>query len=475
MKTTIYLKLISLSVILCFCLMSCDKFVDIDTPIDKVATKSVFNSDETAVAATLNLYIMMNASSTAIPYYISATGGMYTDELKSYSTTESVRSVYLNGLTSVNGPFLNIWKTGYNMIYQSNAVIEGCEQSKVITPSISKQLTAESLLMRAYWHLLLSNFYGDIPVVTSTDHQISSVAKKLPVSEVYKQVISDLLIAERDLSIEYLNGDTKTPISERIRPNKYAAMALLARVYLYDKQFSQAELYASKVIDNKALYSLPTTDKVFLKGSSEAIWQLARPIPNAATLNTYEAFYYTLTSKPSAGITNSITITDDLLNAFELSDLRKTLWLGKFKDATGEYNFPNKYKSKSTSLVEENTIVLRLAEQYLIRSEARAMINSFAGARDDLNAIRRRASLDDNLANDQIALINAILKERRIEFFSEWGYRLIDLNRTNKLDGVMNAYANQKGATWQSFKKYLPIPQRELDNNPNLKQNDGYN
>jgi hypothetical protein len=116
--------------------------------------------------------------------------------------------------------------------------------------------------------------------------------------------------------------------------------------------------------------------------------------------------------------------------------------------------------------------VLRLAEQYLIRAEARANQNNIAGAVDDINVIRTRAGLpavSQGVSKDQCLL--AIEQERRIELFTEWGHRWFDLKRTNRADAVLSTL---KSPNWQSADRLYPIPQSELETDVHLNQNPGY-
>src|SRR5690606_34695087 len=120
----------------------------------------------------------------------------------------------------------------------------------------------------------------------------------------------------------------------------------------------------------------------------------------------------------------------------------------------------------------EYSVVMRLAEQYLIRAEARAQQGNLAGpngAESDLDMVRNRAGLDDVVGMGKNALLDAIMRERRVELFTEFGHRWLDLIRTGRADSVLATKPD-----WDAQDKLWPIPQRELDTNPNLTQNDGY-
>src|SRR5262249_27204051 len=120
----------------------------------------------------------------------------------------------------------------------------------------------------------------------------------------------------------------------------------------------------------------------------------------------------------------------------------------------------------------EMVVLFRLAEQYLIRAEARAQQGNITGAAADLGAVRARAGLPSTPAPPDI--FTAILHERRVELFTEAGQRFFDLRRTGKLDSVMLALAPLKGGAWSSFKTWWPIPPTDVGIDPNLTQTPGY-
>ncbi len=108
---------------------------------------------------------------------------------------------------------------------------------------------------------------------------------------VYEQIISDLKSAQSSLNEDYMDVTMSKPISERIRPNKGAATALLARVYLFNGDFANAEIESGSLIEGNPNYELIDLDKVFLKNSKETIWAL-QPVTN--NYNTWEANVFTL-------------------------------------------------------------------------------------------------------------------------------------------------------------------------------------
>jgi hypothetical protein len=162
------------------------------------------------------------------------------------------------------------------------------------------------------------------------------------------------------------------------------------------------------------------------------------------------------------------------MGSIEPGDERKTNWINSLVIGSTTYYYPFKYKIKSVAAgapKTEYSVVLRLAEQYLIRAEARANLNNLTGAQSDLNKIRNRAGLPNTIANDVAAILAAVQKERQIELLAEWGHRWFDLKRTGRIDNVLGAI---KGSNWQPTDALYPIPQGELLSNSSLTQNPGY-
>lgn len=480
-------KLLAISfLLLAFCLNSCKKFVQIEPPTTQLVTASVFNNSATATAAQLAIYNKMFKES----WYMAQAGGLLGDELTNYSTQPLQVQYYTNAMTASNNPAPGPWTTAYPFyIYPANAIIEGLQNNNAIPPVIVGQLTGESKFVRAYWYFYLTNLYGDVPLVTTTDYRTNGSIARTPQAKIYQQIIADLKDAQNLLSTNYVDATDTAITTERVRPNKVAASALLARVYLYTQKYDSAEAQASLVINN-SMYSLCSNlsgaNSVFLKNSTEAIWQLQTPVP--ASYNTEDCYEFYLPSAPAAGGGNSATISSQLLNSFEMGDKRLAQWVGVYTTTSTpavNYYFPYKYHSynisaTNTSGITEYTMMLRLAEQYLIRAEARAQQGNTTGALSDLNTIRNRAGLANySGAIDKAPLLAAILHERQVELFTEWGHRWLDLIRTGNINSVMgspgNVY-NAKGgvSSWNPTLQFFPIPQTERNSDANLTQNTGY-
>jgi hypothetical protein len=330
----------------------------------------------------------------------------------------------------------------------------------------------EAKFMRAFFYFYLVNMYGDVPLVITSNYKVNANMPRTSTQDVYKQIISDLMDAQNLLSSNYLDGNLQKYAGspEKVRPTKWAATALLARVYLYTSDYANAEAQATAVINQNPLFSLSPLNSAFLKNSSEAILQLQVVYSSG---HTDDADMFIITT----GFSNSrpVRLSDTLMNSFEATDARKIPgnWVNTVTLSGITYYYPYKYKSKTNGLAEYE-MLLRLGEQYLIRAEARAHLNNIGGAQTDLNTIRNRAGLGATTANDQASLLIAILHERQVELFSEWGHRWFDLKRTNNVNSLMTVITSRKGGTWISNSQLYPIPYYDLSEDPSLTQNSGY-
>jgi starch-binding outer membrane protein, SusD/RagB family len=467
------------------CTQGCKKFVQIPPPNTLLVTTNVFNNNSTATSALTSIYTQMFTNSES--FNIAQDLGLLADELTNYSTSAVQVEFYTNAMTATS--ITGEWDNAYNYIYRANAVIAALQNNGNISPAVAQQLTGESLFLRAFWHFYLTNEYGAVPLVTTTLYTVNESISRTPQALVYAQIIQDLKNAQSLLNANYVDGSDTTVTTERTRPTKAAAQALLARVYLYTGKYDSAQAQATLVINNTNLYALdsilsPTNstyspNSPFLMNSTEAIWQLYTPQPSGDNTNDAQNFY--LAGVPSTGTDNSTTISPQLLSSFEAGDLRRANWIDSIIESGILYYFPYKYQSYNTNTLTEYTMVLRLAEQYLIRAEAEANLGDMAGAARDLNTVRARAGLGQSptlTASSSLQQADsAILHERQVELFTEWGHRWFDLIRTGTVNTVLGSPGNvcrAKGGVWSSISELFPIPEYDILADPNLTQNPGY-
>lgn len=438
----------------------CSDFVEVDPPKNILVSSTVFDNPATVRSALANIFYQIREQGM-----VSGTSGLttalgiYADELDYYGFSDPLTQMYQHNVLPGNNTILEWWSNAYTNIYGANTIIDGMEGSTSLTEEDKKKFKGQALFVRAYVHSLLGSLFGEIPYITTTAYDDNNVVERLSSALVNEAIINDLQEA-----IELLEGeDTET--GERVIPDVYAAKALLSRMYLYTEEWESAEMIASEIIAGFSLEA--DVRQVFLKESQETIWQLK---PGDIIKNTHEANQLIIQSIPG----QSFALTESLLKAFEPDDMRQRHWTESISDidSTVTLHFAHKYKANfSVTESLEHSVIFRLAEQYLIRAEARAETGNLSGAREDLDAIRNRAGLDATPARLENELLEAIYQERRVELFTEQGLRWFDLKRTGKALDVLPALK----PGWKATDVLLPIPELELQANPNLlPQNPGY-
>lgn len=449
-------KILTLILFNAYALAGCTDFIEIDPPRTDLIRETIFTNESTANAAVMDMYYQMHLSGFASgnDLGLSLLTSLSADDLlNGLTSSQEYQQVNNNTLLPGNTRILSIWAEMYKCIYKANAIIEGLSNATNISPAVITQLTAEAKFIRAFCHFYLVNLFGDIPLVVTSDYRLNQNIARTPSSEVYQQIMIDLEEAREKLPDDFLISE-----NERVRPNKYAAMALLARVYLYLQNWSAAEIMASSIISNTITFQLTTTEEVFLKNSKEAIWQLI-----AFNGNTWDAETY---------LTRGHRLTSTLIDAFEVNDKRKSAWVGF--GTYGDFYYPLKYQDLTQSFSEYSTVI-RLAEIHLIRAEARAHLGKVTGtssAEEDVNILRTRAGLGNVTAIDLPSMLLIIEQERRVELFSEWGHRWLDLKRTNRINQVLGPLK----VSWVPTAALYPIPESQILNDVAMSnaQNPGY-
>lgn len=456
---------------LCFSMVSCKGFLDIAPPKSQVKREEIFKSDPTAIAALLNVYARTQDGAVASGRNncFSFMAGLSADEL-TYISRSSIQQVQFekNDILVNNNIVLAQWTSSYSTIYGANAVIQGIEEGSGVSEQLKAQLKGEALFIRAFFHFYLVNIFGEVPLILTTDYEANAIAGRTPVDKVYEQIISDLELAKSLMEEAYPGSIPNI----RTRANRSAARAMLARIYLYRKNWAAAELNATEIINRRDQYILnPDLSKVFTRDNIEAIWQV-QPLDGNGRNDSYtnEATVFTLQN-----VLKNYVFTDVMAQSFETGDQRRTNWVNSVVSGSNTFYFPQKYKEYYSGNPIEAATHLRLAEIYLIRAEARAEQENLTGANSaasDIDSIRLRAGLLPTTATSKATLLEAIEQERKVELFSEWGHRWLDLRRWGKADAVLAPF---KGATWKSTDVLYPIPELEMRTNYNLKpQNSGY-
>lgn len=367
-----------------------------------------------------------------------------------------------NQILTDNVNISDMYNTIYNGINNANTIIAAVPS--ITDAALDKDATlAELRTLRALMYFDLLRYFGgsnngygktggvgvSIKITpTLTESDATPIARSTE-AQVYTQILSDLdfAIAVPTYSNRIVN-----------RAGKDVATAIKARLQLYREQWAEAEALATSVITSTR-YSLLTTANYgniwAAKNSAESIFELDY---NSADQNSIAFYYYTT----AAGGRNEISSSTTLNAAHEANDVRKEINF----TTVAPVSKTRKFTRISTG--DDNVILFRLAEIYLIRAEAKVRQNTptkIAEGLADLNVIRTRAGLTPLVSVSQADILTAILAERRVELAHE-GHRWFDLRRYNLTSTLGIA---------QAYRALYPIPQREVLTSGNIiTQNTGY-
>jgi hypothetical protein len=457
-------------------LTACEKYLEIPAPTNSITTATVYDGKETIDKLMNNMYNnWANTSGIVLDYSRSAE--LFSDN--AFNPTSAGFVPESTGkLDASPGQFSEtLWNYCYVALYQANLLLEGLPTATVLDEPTRNAYIGAALTLRASSHYYLVRSFGDCPLILTTDATANSVVTRTPAAEVWKQVIKDLKDAMT------LLPETGTD-DKRYITNKYAPQALLARVYTTMGNWPEAEAAANAVINSGQYVLVSNLKDVFLRTSPEVIssmgntWAYGPRYQNTALIGFYS------TPAVQAYEASWPALSEDLLASFETSDNRKTSWAvlknrGNYANPNNRYycckykNFYDpEYAAGIPAGMEEDFVFSRLSEMYLIRAEAKAHQSDLGGAADDLNLIRNRAGLANTTAASQTDLVNAIIRERRVELMYEGGFRWDDLVRTGTADAVMKALPWK--INWDSYKTVFPISTPQLNLNKNLKQTPGY-
>lgn len=445
---------------------SCKKIIEIpENPPSQITAVQVFSDSTNIMGAVAGAYSNFGAANYGIGTSIALYNGLSADELTTGQYTDPITAQFLNnGLIRDNTIVNQLWIQCYSNLYQINANIEGITSSGVISSGLKSRLLGEMMALRAFYYFNLVNIFDGVPIVLSSNYAETSKLPRASTQEVYAQIVQDLTQAQNRVGDSY-------PSAGRARVNRSVVRGLLAKVYLYQGNFQQAETLANQVISTGNYSLVADLNKVFLEGSSEAIWQLPANGLYSQTSDAQQFIPY------MSGVSPNYPITRGLSDAFEAGDQRAQKWLAiSDVDENGSgvltrYYYPYKYKNRALAAATvESYMVLRLAELYLIRADARLGLGNLSGAMEDVNILRVRAGLEAMTGSISDVVASAILHERQTELFCEWGNRWFDLKKSGNIDVILGA----EKPGWKATSALFPIPQEQLRLNPFLTQNLGY-
>ncbi len=478
-----------------FGLASCDDFLDL-SPISEATTGNAYSRASDAEAALIGAY-----DSFQQEYYIWDNilfNDVISDNYYAGGDNPEVFAIDNINITPTNSRLFNNWSQLYNGIAKANIVLQkvpNINDPKLDVGNRREQIRGEAAFLRAFHYYNLVKMWGGVPLITAPVESLDPAQTHQPKAssaEVYSQIIADLNFAIARLPYSYGNDAGVN----KARATRGAAYALMAKAYAQkeDRDYGKVVAYCDSVINSPANYRLlddfthlfdgnhynnaESIIEVQFTGGTEANFGPQLLLPPSVSGDTWRKF---------------VTPSKDLVAAFDNQgdNVRKNAsilfeeapWSDEFwsLEVGGQVPFAYKWKSANGWASTNRQYLLRLADIILLKAEALNELNRPVEAKVELDKVRERVDLLPAAASGQEEMRLAILAERRLELCQE-AERWDDLRRMGLAVEVMNSLDeidlrdNQPvDYNMQSYERLLPIPQQELNRNPLLIQNDGYN
>jgi hypothetical protein len=455
----------------------CDSALEID-PTTVIPEEDAFADVQAARGAIAGLYAGLQGGQDAAEYYaaeIQSFSELSSDNAGHTGTFSVYRDADRAVVTTDNGSVEGLWDNIYDLVNRTNIAIARVPGVPGLDPEERDEMLGQAHFIRAIGHFDALKMWGDVPVKTAPVGSVSEASNiaRAPKAEVYAQVLADLTAAEGLL----------TNTSDATRATLGAVRALRARVLLYrassgptglnDGNWAAVEAAATAVIAPATYALAPDYADLFDADGAPTDEDIFRLRFNASDPN-YLGYYFIVKTQ---GGRYEVGPTANLRAHYNAEPTDARLAHNISQD--GSLFFMSKYP---TPVGAEHPHLIRLAEVYLIRAEARARQNNFLGAVADYNEIRLRAGLAAHTfgteVTDQATVLAAIFRERRSELAFE-GDRWFDIVRRGDVP-TMQAHLTSLGRVFAPYQILYPIPQGEIDVTRDdqgvarLSQNPGY-
>lgn len=382
------------------------------------------------------------------------------------------------------------WYDSYKGIFRANILLEKLPEIEM-DDALRQRFAAEAKFLRGLYYFTLIISYGDVPLVTEilTRDEYSALSRT-DQSLVYAQVEQDIMEAADVLPVS-IEGD-----AEIGRATKGSALGLLSRVYLYEGKWQESVQASEQVVGLNTYNLIDDYGSMFSgqnENSEESLFEMQSVSRAPSFWSGQSENLYSVMWSPMIGWANWYTPSVDVINAFEEGDIRRKaslLLVGAndsidlngdgiidpfpapeigsntvfYTDSNVRKFLPEGRPLNDANNYDINFPILRYAEILLNYAEALNELGRSAEALVPLNEVRERAELPPLSTTDQNELRSLIYHERRIELVFE-GHRFFDLKRQNRAAEILGPLGWQTGTH-----EYFPVPQEELDLNPNLTQ-----
>ena len=407
-------------------------------PINSIPAESAINSSATAQAALNGAYSSLQDGNfdkwLSLPQYFS-------DETI-FTGTFPTRLEFGNfNVFPSNGTMAGVFSGLYTTINNANNVIELIPVVEDLSAEQKTDFVAQARFIRAVNYLHLVTLWQEVPLVTMPTEDVGDILN-VPVSsvdEIYALIIADFTEAAQNVAAD--TGPTTA--------SKQAANAYLARVALYREDWGEAIARAQQALDGVDVSTVP-----YLQ---DQIYTLGFTATDGNSLN----FFY---GPADFGGRHSIEPSQTLIGAFEPGDLRMDATVD-LVSASVPYGvkYPS-FDAGSSGTATDPIYFIRHAEMALIVAEVAAEMGDFETANTHINQVRARAGLGP-VTLDASNFVDLILQERFVEFGMEGPFRLLDLRRRNRVNELLAPLG------YDACDNVWPLPQRDVDRNPNLTQN----
>ncbi|HWB28378.1 MAG TPA: RagB/SusD family nutrient uptake outer membrane protein [Chitinophagaceae bacterium] len=385
--------------------------------------------------------------------------------------------------TSANAIITAAWEDTYHGIQLCNVVLNRIN-GVTMSDALKNQYIGEAEFLRALMYFNLVRIYGEVPLVTKETSSVSEgySETRMPVEDVYAQIVADLTDAAQKLPVSYSGADIG-------RATKGAATGLLGKVYLTQGMYDKASSTLQQVISSGNYHLLANYADLWNTANAnnaESLFEVQFKKGGTGTgSNYYEQFAprNSGTAVTGLGFAQGRSLpTPDLDTSYENGDTRKDASIAESYVLNGDTVY-DRYTLKFRDQpfidgdADNHWPVLRYADVLLMYAEALNEQNHAPNqqAYDAVNQVRARAGLHPLAAGmSHDAFAQAVSHERRVELAFE-GQRWFDLVRTGQALQVMNKHF-AGSITVQSYQLLFPVPQTEVSVNPDgIKQNPGYN
>lgn len=461
---------------------ACDKALDKE-PLGRLDAGSFFKSPADAIQVLNACYepLLINNSNNNF-YWVFGTVASDVAITGGDGSRPGILEIDLFRHTPRTQELNDFWKLNYAGIVQCNLVIDK-------TPLINadqdfkNRVLGEALFLRAWYHFVLTQVFGDVPLIDRIFPPEEIRIPRTPRSQIYDQIIIDCEEASALLPVSQ-------PPKEVFRATRGAALGLMAKTFIYQKRWEDVIASITKIKALNIYGLMPDYQDNFRESTQnnmESVWEIQHENLELGVGNSINQWWATKKLPDGYGYAE---VSQDFVDAFEAGDPRLAFTVASRND---DY-FNNRYLASFSSTgysprkylqpVEEvtqkadgdiNYAAIRYAEVLLWEAEALAEMGRISDAEIPLEQIRARsrAQSDDPVntlpqinTTDQNTLIQMIRHERQVELGFEM-HRFFDLVRWEVAEQVLDGFVKGKH-------EVFPIPQTEIDLNPLLTQNPGY-